>query len=251
VSLFKNAARLNIATRRGTLRIIGTLLDKLARIVLRSFFSRLFSGVFLAGVLTGLMMGMGGLVLYAQVRVQMAASGSPNQKRYLEPISLSDSVAAAVRDTVPGSWKLRPPEGPTMTFSDLQDRPILLVVGATWCKPCMDQMPTLQVLHDTTGRNVRVAFVSTEPRDSLRERVGGDRYSLPVFVAEDLPRPLTGELLPRTYLIRPDGAIVYRHVGPADWGASATHRLLDRALASAEGSPGERFRYAVTWFKEP
>jgi thiol-disulfide isomerase/thioredoxin len=251
VSLLKRAARLNVATGRGALRIIGTLLDNPARIVLRSFFSRLFSGVFLAGVLTGLVMGVGGLVLYAQVRVQMAASGSPNQKRYLEPISLSDSAAAAVRDTVPGSWKLRPPEGATMTFSDLQDRPILLVVGATWCKPCMAQMPTLQVLHDTTGRDIRVAFVSPEPHDSLRERVGGDRYSLPVFVAEELPRPLTGELLPRTYLIRSDGAIVYRHVGPADWSASATHRLLDRALASTEGSPGEESRYAATRFEEP
>lgn len=195
----------------------------------RTFLDRLFSKTFLAGVLSGVILGVGGLYLYAQVRVRMGGGGPPEQARYLDPIELSDSTATTVRGVVPDDWTLRPLNGPgERPFGSLMERPTLLTVGATWCEPCTAELSTLQTLHDTTGQDVRVAYVSSEPSDSLRQHVKENDYSLPVYAVDEVPSVFEGDVLPRTYLIRAGGEVVYRHLGPADWSADAARRLLDR-----------------------
>lgn len=201
---------------------------------LRTLADRLSSRTFLAGLLCGAVLGAGGFKLYAVVAMQMAGGdGPPEQARYLAPIEPPDSAATTARGTVSESWTLRSLDGnDKTTFGTLQKRPTLLTIGATWCDPCTAELSTLQALHDTTGKDVRVAFVSPEPRDSLRRHVQENGYSMPAYVVDDLPSSLDGEMLPRTYLIRSNGTVVYRHVGPADWNADATHRLLDRVRSS-------------------
>lgn len=210
--------------------------------VLRTFLSSLFSRVFLVGLLCGAVLGAGGLKLFSVAYMQMGSGGDmPEQARYLAPIELSDSTALTVRDTIPDDWVLRSLDGSEATFGALQRRPTLLTVGATWCEPCTAEMPTLQALHDTTGQAVRVAVVSPEPRDSLRRHLDEKGFSMPAYVADDVPSVLDGDVIPRTYLVRPNGAVVYRHVGPADWSADVAHRLLARARSSttAHGSAEE------------
>jgi len=197
------------------------------------FFSRLTSRTFLAGLISGLVLGGGGFYLYAQVRVQMGGGDPPEQPLYLDPIEVADSTGRTVRGTVPDDWSLRSLDGTdATTFGALAERPTLLAVGATWCEPCTAQMPSLQALHDTTGQALRVVLVSPEPRDSLRRHVETKGYTLPAYTVDDLPGPLRGDVLPRTYLTRSGETVVYRHVGPADWNTDAVHRLLDRVRSS-------------------
>lgn len=207
----------------------------------RTIFSRLSSKRFFAGLLSGILLGAGGFYLYAQVRVQMGGSEPPEQELYLSPIELPDSTAMTVQGTVPEDWSLQRLDGAEeATFATLRGRPTLLTVGATWCEPCTAELSTLQALHDTTGTDVHVAFVSAEPSDSLRQYVEERGYSVPTYVVDDFPSVLDGDTLPRTYLIRSGGQVVYRHVGPADWSAEVVHHLLDRvrSMTTASRSSG-------------
>ncbi len=206
--------------------------------MLCNFFSRLFSRTFLAGLLTGIVIAVGGLYAYAQVRVRMGGSEQPNQKRYLSPVDVSDSTARSVQGRVPSNWALRPLDGTeATTFGMLPKRPTLLTVGATWCEPCTAKISVLQALHDSIGQDVRVMFVSPEPRDSIRQYVGDEGYTMPTYVVNTLPPLLSGDLLPRTYLVRPDGTVTYKHVGPADWTPDIVRRLLESTRTSAVSRP--------------
>lgn len=206
-----------------------------------TFFSRLFSKTFLVGLLTGVVLAVGGLYAYAQVRVRMGGSEQPKQARYLSPVDLSDSTASSVQGKIPSDWALRPLDGTEgTTFGSLPERPTLLAVGATWCEPCTAEGPVLQALHDSLGQDLRVMLVSPEPRDSIRQYVDEEDYSVPVYAVEDLPSPLKGDLLPRTYLVRSGGAIVHRHVGPADWTVDVVRRLLKQGHALATSRRGPR-----------
>jgi thiol-disulfide isomerase/thioredoxin len=220
----------------------------------RTFFDRLFSQTFLAGLLCGAVLGAGGLKLFAMAYMQMGGGGdAPEQARYLEPIELSDSTATTIRGIAPRDWTVRPLDGTgARSFGSLRERPTLLTVGATWCEPCTAELSTLQALHDTTGRDVRVAFVSSEPRDSLRRHVDENDYSLPVYTVDDVPPVFEGDALPRTYLIRAGGEVVYRHVGPADWSTGAARLLLNRARSArmAHRSPAPS-RYLTAQRRDP
>jgi hypothetical protein len=89
-------------------------------------------------------------------------------------------------------------------------------------------VPTLEALHDSVSAEVPIAVISEESRDRVRTYVENAGLSLPMYVIDDVPAPFEGRAIPRTYVVRDDGQVVYRHVGAADWNAEPVHRLLDR-----------------------
>lgn len=196
--------------------------------------SLLFSWTFLGGLVSGIVMGAGGLYLFAQVYVNFAGGSAPADDPYLRapPVSVSDSLSTA--HSVPLDWSLSPVDGgDATTIGAIADRPVLLTVGASWCEPCTAQLSTLQALHDTIGADAHILFVSDESRDSLRSSIDAQGRSLPVYRTGELPSSLDGDLLPRSYILRANGNVVYRQVGPADWNTRPVRRLLSRLSSSA------------------
>lgn len=61
-------------------------------------------------------------------------------------------------------------EGTQRRFSEFEEQTLLLNIWATWCAPCVDEMPALQQLQDRYGdRGLTVVNLSDEPADVLRD----------------------------------------------------------------------------------
>lgn len=195
---------------------------------MRSFYSTVFSWTFLGGLLTGLALGSVGLVLFAQYMMTQADPSASEDVQLTAP-DLPDRSMLATYGTVPDEWVLQPAVGEDSTrFARLKGDPVLVNVWATWCAPCKVEMPTLQALHDSIGSDLRVAVVSSESRGQVRRYVENAGHSLPVYVVDHLPLPFDGQVVPRTFIVRPDGHVVYRHTGAADWNSDRVHDFLDR-----------------------
>ena len=205
----------------------------------RSFFSHVFSWTYLGGLGLGLVLGIAGMVVGA--RYMMTQSNRDAQTTvHLPTPEPPTRTTLATYGAVPDDWTLRRIGAADSTsFSALRGRPVLVNMWATWCSPCKAEMPTLQALHDTTAANVRLAVISTESRDHVRRYIDNANYSMPVYVVDEVPPALDGYAIPRTYVIRPDGQVVYRHTGVADWNTAPVHRFLDRVgpTHAAAGSP--------------
>ena len=195
---------------------------------IRNFFARLFTWPFFVGVGTGVFLTIGGAAFLSFLAIQQfgdesttAPAGAP---------SISDRAAQSVHGTAPSDWSLRPvsSEADSTTFAEATDSTTVLNLWATWCGPCKAEMPSLQALHDSTGTNVSVVLVSRERKKKVRQFLEKKGYSMPVYVASDLPSVFDGSGIPRTYVIGADGRVLYRHVGAADWNADAVHRFLGR-----------------------
>ncbi len=133
---------------------------------------------------------------------------------------------------------------PSLTFEDEAGRPIsmaafrgkptLVNLWATWCAPCVIEMPSLDALAVREGDGLNVVALSQD--------IGGRDLVTSFFAARNfrvLEANLDKEMafmtslrlqtLPTTILYDPEGKEVWRMVGRADWEGPRVARLLDEA----------------------
>lgn len=119
---------------------------------------------------------------------------------------------------------------PVMQFTDLKGKPlnpatlknkvVVIDFWATWCIPCMEEMPYLQKLYDQYRNNKDVVFmvVNSGARNTLADAQGwsgNKKYTFPVYYNTD---PNVGEkfkfnIIPATYVIGKDGNIQFSNIG--------------------------------------
>lgn len=130
------------------------------------------------------------------------------------------------------NWILQDLEGSRVDFSDYKGKVILVNYLATWCPPCIAEMPRLQELYTDYQDKVAFFFVSGEEPETVRKFLKKKNFDLPVYnMLSTDPKPLDGYSLPSTYVIDKKGNIVIHKVGAADWNSQKTRETLDELLA--------------------
>lgn len=108
------------------------------------------------------------------------------------------------------------PDGSSVKLSDLRGTPVILNFWATWCVPCVEEMPHFQQALDDAGGDLLVLAVN---RNELPEAIA--RFAPKVDVRYPLIADLSGAIgdrygvtsLPITFFIRRDGTIAARQFG--------------------------------------
>jgi thiol-disulfide isomerase/thioredoxin len=126
------------------------------------------------------------------------------------------------------------PRGGTVSLSDFRGRPLLVNLWATWCAPCVKEMPTLDSLAVREDGRLQVLAISQDgdERDKV-ERFFADHQFSALESYLDPKLGLMPELgvdtLPTTILYDSNGKEVWRMVGIADWESQASAALLAEA----------------------
>ena len=112
---------------------------------------------------------------------------------------------------------------------------VFLHFWASWCRPCREEMPTIQKLADAMqGQPLVFVLVNTaESEDDIFSFLGG------IDVELNSLRDVDGEVtaqwkprgLPTTFLIDPQGQVRYQAVGGRDWRLPAYRRFLRNLLS--------------------
>ena len=123
-------------------------------------------------------------------------------------------------------------QGNRHALSSFQGRYVLLNLWATWCGPCVNELPSLARL-SRFAPGVRVVAVDTGDKDTvdaaafLKEHNAGNlapyRDNEKVMM-----KSFTAFALPMTVLIDPQGKIVAKAAGPADWGSAEAVKYFKR-----------------------
>jgi len=109
--------------------------------------------------------------------------------------------------------------GVEVSFSQFRGKPIFLNVWATWCSPCVKEMPDIQALADSLQQeDIAFVLLSEESLDEVKQFVTQEGLHAPVYVATGaLPEVFDSRGIPATFLIDTQGTIVARRIGAAGW----------------------------------
>ncbi|MCE2611529.1 TlpA family protein disulfide reductase [Flavobacteriaceae bacterium D16] len=128
-------------------------------------------------------------------------------------------------------WSLKGMNGLTFRGEELRGKVVLINFWASWCPPCVAEMPSLDKLHQEFGDQVRFLFVARDQKDRVVSYLEKNNYDFPVYFEKGLtPKGLYNNSLPTTYILDKSGRIVLGHVGAADWYSEDTRKLLDSLL---------------------
>ena len=154
---------------------------------------------------------------------------SPISARFgvLTALLLASSLAVAADN----DFTLPDLDGDAHSLSDYRGKWVLVNYWATWCPPCLEELPELEVFHSNSDGRAVVLGVNMEAigQQRLRAFVEEQFLSFPILVASERPTreqligPVDG--LPTSYLITPSGEVVARQVGQIT--AKAINAFID------------------------
>jgi thiol-disulfide isomerase/thioredoxin len=127
-------------------------------------------------------------------------------------------------------------DGGKTPFSDLADRPILVNFWASWCPPCVHELPDLAVLDrslSNDGMAVVLVGIDRKGRDYAEAVLAKRKITIPNRVYESsgtLPRELGVKVMPTSFLIMPGGRIIGKIEGPLDWSSPDVIAAVRSAL---------------------
>lgn len=176
---------------------------------------------------------VGGFVLFLAALV---LAGWLNRGRFM-PVEVG-SEAPEVRAT--------DLQGRPVALSELRGEVVLLNVWATWCGPCVEEMPSMQRLYETLGpEGLHIVAVSVDAEPGgldLDGRRGGDvaEFASRFGLTFDVWRDPAGEIqnayrttgIPESFLIDRDGKIIKKEIGARIWDDSAKIASIRRLLGS-------------------
>jgi thiol-disulfide isomerase/thioredoxin len=156
----------------------------------------------------------------------------PGPRKTLENSGLS---MPAVYDWSPVDLKDQP-----VPFSKFKGKTIFLNFWATWCKPCLGEMPSIiKLASNPRLRDKNIAFLCISrdfSTETVREFVADKNWPMTILRTDTLPPAFTSEGVPTTFVIAPDGQIVGFEVGAADWSEPHVVDFLEK-LATTPPAP--------------
>ena len=135
-------------------------------------------------------------------------------------------------------WTVLDLDDQPVAFSKFKGKPVFLNFWATWCGPCVREMPSI----DTLARDPRLAGKSIEflcisvddDAETVRQYLKGKNFGMTFLRVKDkkIPPVFYSEGIPATFLIRADGRIAGTEVGSADWHEPRVVEFMEKLAAA-------------------
>lgn len=102
---------------------------------------------------------------------------------------------------------------------------------ATWCPPCIAELPSLEKLYGDYGNRINFLFITNEEPSVVQKFLERRELNVPaVRPLMDIPDQLFERSIPTNYIIDKKGRIVLKEQGAANWDSEEVRVLLDKLL---------------------
>lgn len=152
-----------------------------------------------------------------------------NRMMAFSPSEVDEAERVILKDY---DWNLSTLSNEPINFSQSEGKVVVVNLWATWCPPCVAEMPSMQKLYESYGDRVDFYFVTSEANEKPLKFIKKNEYSFPVYrETQATPEVLRSRSIPATYIISKNGTIVIDEKGAANWDSEKVYRVLDGLLA--------------------
>ncbi|MEC4719240.1 TlpA disulfide reductase family protein [Noviherbaspirillum sp. CPCC 100848] len=155
-------------------------------------------------------------VIFAAVAVFCVALGVYIGNKQTSPAQADNAaVSALLAQAMPDA------QGKTQPLAQWKNRPLVVNFWATWCAPCVEEMPELSALQTELdgGKKVQIIGIGIDSPSNIAEFVGKYKITYPIYVGgmsgTELSRQLGNQAggLPFTVLIDESGKVRKSYLG--------------------------------------
>lgn len=120
-------------------------------------------------------------------------------------------------------------EGNTVSFADFKEEVVFINFWATWCPPCVAEMPDIHNLYDNQKGNVRFVMISLDQEEEKAKKfIARKDFKFPVyFLKSRLPDIYNTHAIPTTYVLDKKGFIQVENHGMAKYNTEQFNELLN------------------------
>ncbi|WP_010418274.1 TlpA disulfide reductase family protein [Anaerophaga thermohalophila] len=131
-------------------------------------------------------------------------------------------------------WQLsltRTGEQKELSLENFKGKPLFVNFWATWCPPCVAEMPSIQRLYDEYKDKVAFILISNENAAVINRFIEKNEYSMPVYsLLSNVPAVFETSTIPSTYLVSPSGRLLISKTGAAKWDSPKIKKILNQLL---------------------
>lgn len=133
--------------------------------------------------------------------------------------------------------KLIDPDGAILDLQSLKGKTIFMNYWATWCAPCVAEMPSIHGLYKKVNEDPNIVFlmISEDKQMSTATRwIKRKGFSFPIYkLASPIADVYETGVVPTTFVISPEGKIVVAKTGMANYDSRRFVKLMKRLSAKA------------------
>ncbi len=129
-------------------------------------------------------------------------------------------------------FKLYDEEGNIMEVAQLKGKTVFINIWASWCPPCIAEMPGINKLYQRFKDDPDISFLmisADEEQEKALSLYRRKEFDFPIyFPVSKLPSALSYKSIPSTFVISPAGYIAYRKEGMASYDHSSFYDFLEK-----------------------
>ncbi|MBF0635391.1 MAG: TlpA family protein disulfide reductase [Nitrospinae bacterium] len=159
------------------------------------------------------------LAVCASVSLYWLAIGSPHAHSDIVP---SAQAAEKSKMLMAPPFSLPNSDGKTVSLSDYKGKWVFVNFWATWCGPCVVEMPMLTKLHGAMkGQKFEMIAINMEEIEPahIKKFVKDNKLPFTVLLDKDskIGKTYSVQSLPTTYVVNPAGEVYTRAIGVREW----------------------------------
>jgi len=182
----------------------------------QSFWSKHWSNILFVGILL--------LIIIPQTRKPIQIT--LNRIVAFSPTEIKEGERQVLKNY---NWVLKNDNGDKINLSQSKGKVMLVNYWATWCAPCIAELPDLEKLYADYKNEIDFYFITSEDPAVVRAFLIDRKSSIsPHYLLSSPPETLMSNSLPTTYLIDSNGEIVMKKMRAANWNSKVVRTTIDK-----------------------